>query len=97
MPPISLAKTVALDDRLRGMLARCREMTDAITPAGRLAMDVAEVTILFQDVVNLHLDQSSANWICRPETAMVAVEFMLCIRNLLGAIGVYVGALGSHP
>lgn len=93
MPPITLAKTVQLDDRLRALLARCREMTDAVTPAGRLAMDVSEVTILFQDVVTWHLDQSSANWICRPETAMIAVEFMLCIRNLLGAIGVCVRGL----
>ena len=94
MPPITLEKTIELDGRLRRMLDRCRAIQSAILPTGRLAMDVDEFSVVFKDVAILHIDMSNANWICRPgTTAMLAVEYLLCLRNLLGAVGMCVLAL----
>ena len=90
MPPITLEKTVELDGRMRRMLERCRAIQSAILPTGRLAMDTDEVSGVFKDVATLHLDMSDANWMCRPDTALVAVEYLICLRNLLGAVGVCV-------
>ena len=95
MPPITLEKTLELDGRLRVLRARCRELTAAVTPAGDLPTDQDDISLVFEDVALLHIDVCNAQWACRPATALVGLDYLLCLRNLLGAAGMSVSARRS--